>query len=52
MVKKIKQKRKEKDPPEKVAVEKLLGVLMWVLKSVKLVVKRLQTVLSTSKKES
>jgi hypothetical protein len=48
MVKKVKQKRKEKDPPEKVVAEKLQGVLMWVLKSVKLGVKRLQTALGRS----
>ena len=48
MVKKQKQKRKENAPPEKVAVEKLQGVLMWVLKSVFLGVKRLQTALGRS----
>ena len=37
----VKEKRKNV-PPEKVAVEKLQGVLMWVLKSVKLDVKRFQ----------
>jgi len=48
-----KQKRKNANaPPEKVAVEKLQGVLMWVLKSVFLGVKRVQTVLGRSKKES
>jgi len=52
MVKKVKQKKGENAPPEKVVLEKLAklgGVLMWVLRNV---VKRLQTVLGRSKKES
>jgi len=51
MVKKVKQKKEGNAPPEKVALEKLAklgGVLMWVLKSVKLGVKRLQTALGRS----
>jgi len=40
----VKEKRKNA-PPEKVIKEKLQGVLMRMLKSVKLVVKRLQTAL-------
>jgi hypothetical protein len=51
MVKKVKPK-KGNAPPEKVVLEKLQGVLMWVLRSVKLGVKRLQTALGRSKKES
>mgnify|MGYP005818496819 FL=1 len=42
MVKKVKQKKGENAPPEKVVLEKLQGVLMWVLKSVKLGVKSLK----------
>jgi len=52
MVKKVKQKKEGNAPPERVVFEKLAklgGVLMWVLKSVKLGVKRLQTALGRSK---
>jgi len=45
MVKKVKQKKEGNAPPEKVVAEKLQGVLMWVLRNVKLGVKRLQKVL-------
>jgi len=48
MVKKVKQKRKENAPPEKVVVEKLQDVLMWVLRNVFLGVKRIQTALGRS----
>ena len=49
MVKKVKQKRKENAPPEKVVLEKLQDVLMWVLRNVLKGVKRLQTVHGRSK---
>ena len=52
MVKKVKQKKEGNAPPEKVVAEKLQGVLMWVLRNVFLGVKRVQTVLGRSKKES
>jgi len=52
MVKKVKQKKEGNAPPEKVIAEKLQGVLMWILKSVKLGVKRVQTAIGRSKKES
>ena len=47
MVKKVKQK-KGNVPPENMVLEKLQGGLMWVLKSVKLGVKRLQTAIGRS----
>ena len=47
MVKKVKQK-KGNVPPENMVLEKLQGVLMWVLRNVKLGVKRLQKVLGRS----
>jgi len=56
MVKKVKQKKEGNAPPEKVVVEKLQGVLMWVLKAAANVFLgvnlRVQTVLGRSKKES
>ena len=48
MVKKVKQKKEGNAPPEKVVVEKLQGVIMWVLRNVKLCAKRLQTALGRS----
>lgn len=52
MVKKVKQKKEGNSPPERVVLEKLQGVLMWVLKNVLKGGKRVQTVLGRSKKES
>ena len=52
MVKKVKQKKEGNAPPENMVLEKLQGVLMWVLRNVFLGVKRVQTAIGRSKKES